>query len=74
MSKKSVTATELEAQRRQKAPKTIKLSTVIIGITWFASVVAALITGYFIAHNVEGVIRSEVRETVQEYSIVTSKE
>lgn len=69
-----MTKVKEQTNRVQEAPKTIKVSTVIIGITWFASVVAALITGYFIAHNVEGVIRSEVRETVQEYSIVTSKE
>ena len=56
--------------KKEKQARTVKVRTVIIGIVWFATIVAALGTGWFVRSDFDSTIRSEVGQTVRELSSV----
>jgi len=56
--------------KEQKQARTVKVRTVVIGIVWFATIVAAMGTGWMTRSDFDSTIRSEVGQTVRELSSV----
>jgi len=57
---------EVQGKRPQAAPKTIKVSTVVIAVVWISTIIVALIFGWFSRSNFDATIKSEVYSQVQD--------
>ena len=59
--------------KEQKQARTVKLSSVVIGILWFASIIAAIGTGVVLRSNFESEVSSRVDHRLEQRELVSKE-
>jgi len=60
--------------KSEKQARTIKVKTMLIGITMFVALVGAFVGGWFVRSDFDSTIRQEVSSTVRDLSSVKTQE